>query len=221
MTSTAASSRDTAASTVVGCRSVTSSTWPPSVQAVTVPPSKPSTIASSPPTKNPRSSSWPSCEKCSQPSTLCSAIVLHGSRDPPEPTTQLLIRLFTGSGLRIGNAARNNLAVVLDDFPIPVAIFAIGHDAEFNTVSHCRLGPSARNDYRGRSGHSLHSEHTKARRPGSGSRGEISATISILPPHRLQAGSDNATISLAHYHSRSQRIDGPDGSAGGSLGFGT
>src|SRR5262249_46457241 len=42
---------------------VTSSTWPPSVQAVTVPLSKPSTIASSPPTKNPRSSSSPSCEK--------------------------------------------------------------------------------------------------------------------------------------------------------------
>jgi len=63
MTSTAASSRDTAASTVVGCRSVMSSTWPPSAQADTVPPSKPSTIASPTPTKNPRSSSWPSCEK--------------------------------------------------------------------------------------------------------------------------------------------------------------
>src|SRR5215472_6687201 len=98
MTSTAASSRDTAASMVVGCRSVTSFTWPPSVQAVTVPPSKPSTIASSPPTKNPRSPSWPSCEKCSQPSTRCSAIVLHGSRDPPEPTTQLLIRSPRGAG---------------------------------------------------------------------------------------------------------------------------
>src|SRR5262249_61586653 len=47
---------------VVGCRSVTSFTWPPSVQAVTVPPSKPSTIASSPPTKNPRSSSSPQLE---------------------------------------------------------------------------------------------------------------------------------------------------------------
>src|SRR5262249_52101969 len=102
MTSTAASSRDTAASMVVGCRSVTSSTGPPSVQAVTVPPSKPSTIASSPPTKNPRSSSWPSCEKCSQPSTLCSAIVLHGSHDPPEPTTQLLTR----SPRRRGRAER-------------------------------------------------------------------------------------------------------------------
>src|SRR5262249_55473682 len=55
------------------------------------------------------------------------------------------IRLFTGSGLRLGNAARNNLAAVLDDFPIPVAIFAIGHDAEFNTVSHCRWVPSAKN----------------------------------------------------------------------------
>src|SRR6516162_5645294 len=65
------------------------------------------------------------------------------------------IRLFTGSGLRLGNAARNNLAAVLDDFPIPVAIFAIGHNAEFNTVSHYRLGPSARNDDRGKSGHSL------------------------------------------------------------------
>src|SRR5262249_18724946 len=65
------------------------------------------------------------------------------------------IRLFTGSGLRLGNAARNNLAAVLDDFPIPVAIFAIGHDAEFNTVSHCRLGPSPRNVYPGRSGPSL------------------------------------------------------------------
>src|SRR5262249_55364536 len=93
MTSTAASSRDTAASMVVGCRSVTSFTWPPSAQAVTVPPSRPSTNASPPPTKNPRSSSSPSCGKWSQPSTLCSAIVLHGSRDPPEPTTQLLIRL--------------------------------------------------------------------------------------------------------------------------------
>src|SRR5215471_9579105 len=91
MTSTAASSRDTAASMVVGCRSVTSFTWPPSAQAVTVPPSRPSTNASPPPTKNPRSSSSPSCGKLSQPSTLCSAIVLHGSRDPPEPTTQLLI----------------------------------------------------------------------------------------------------------------------------------
>jgi len=33
---------------------VTSSTWPPSAQPVTVPPSKPSTNASPPPTKNPR-----------------------------------------------------------------------------------------------------------------------------------------------------------------------
>src|SRR5215475_470407 len=106
MTSTAASSRDTAASMVVGCRSVTSFTWPPSVQAVTVPPSKPFTIASSPPTKNPRSSSWPSCEKRSQPSTLCSAIVLHGSHDPPEPTTQLLIRQRQTSVLTLGVVER-------------------------------------------------------------------------------------------------------------------
>src|SRR5262249_20051192 len=41
----------------------TPSTWPPSAQAVTVPPSNPSTTASPPPTKNPRSSSSPSCEK--------------------------------------------------------------------------------------------------------------------------------------------------------------
>jgi hypothetical protein len=32
------------------------------------------------------------------------------------------LRLFTGSGLRLsGNPARNNLAAVLEDFPIPVA----------------------------------------------------------------------------------------------------
>src|SRR5262249_37047848 len=65
------------------------------------------------------------------------------------------IRLFTGSGLRLGNAARNNLAAVLDDFPLRVAFFAFGHDADFNPVSLCSLGPSAQNDYRGRSGPSL------------------------------------------------------------------
>src|SRR5215470_18571520 len=114
MTSTAESSRDTAASMVVGCRSVTSSTWPPSAQAVTVPPSKPSTNASPPPTKNPRSSSSPSCEKCSQPSTLCSAIVLHGSHDPPEPTTQLLIRL-----------ARRRAMVASYSFTVAIALLAV------------------------------------------------------------------------------------------------
>src|SRR5262249_7506971 len=92
MTSTAASSRDTAASTVVGCRSVTSSTWPPSAQAVTVPPSKPSTNASPTPKKTQRPSSAPSCEKYSHPPPLSPAIVLHGTHDPPEQTTQFLPR---------------------------------------------------------------------------------------------------------------------------------
>ncbi len=88
-----------------------------------------------------------------------------------------------GSGLRVGNAARNNLAPVLDDFPIPVTVFAIGHKAEFNTVSHVTLGPSARNDYQGKIrtlSTAPHSEHTKARGLGSPLRGEISATFSIL-----------------------------------------
>src|SRR5262249_29783324 len=39
--------------------------------------------------------------KMPQPSTLCSAIALHGSHDPPEPTTQLLTR----SPRRRGRAA--------------------------------------------------------------------------------------------------------------------
>src|SRR5262249_1381333 len=51
------------ASTGAECRPEMPSTWPPSARADTVPPSKPSTIASPTPTKNPRSSSSPSCEK--------------------------------------------------------------------------------------------------------------------------------------------------------------
>src|SRR5262249_26722986 len=97
------------------------------------------------------------------------------------------IRLFTGSGLRLGNAARNNLAAVLDNFPIPVAIFAIGHDAEFNTVSHCRLGPSARNDYRGRSGHSLLRRTQSTRRPHDRAGAPEKKYQPLFPPARRTA----------------------------------
>src|SRR5215813_2734362 len=62
------------------------------------------------------------------------------------------MRLLTRSGFRVGNVTRDNLAAVLDDFPIPATFFAIGHNAEFN-VRHALLGPSARNKYQGESGH--------------------------------------------------------------------
>jgi len=55
--------RDTEVSTVVGCRSVMSSTWQPSAQADTIPLSRPSPTVLPTPTRNPRSSSSPSCEK--------------------------------------------------------------------------------------------------------------------------------------------------------------
>src|SRR5262245_65591687 len=103
------------------------------------------------------------------------------------------IRLFTGSGLRLGNAARNNLAAVLDNFPIPVAIFAIGHDAEFNTVSHCRLGPSARNDYRGRSGHSLLRRTQSTRRREGPARGPEEKYQPLSPSSRRTACSPGLT----------------------------
>ena len=52
------------------------------------------------------------------------------------------LHLFARSGLRIGKAARYNLTAVLDNFPIPatVSVIFIGHNAEFNTVSHGELG---------------------------------------------------------------------------------
>ena len=53
--------------------------------------------------------------------------------------------LRTRSRFRVSNATRNNLAAVLDDFPIPATVFAIGHNAEFN-VRHA-LFPSPRNEY--------------------------------------------------------------------------
>src|SRR6187549_3148774 len=62
-TSIAASSGDIAVSTVVVCRSVTSSTWRPSADADTTRPSKPSTNVSLPPIRSPRSSSLRSCER--------------------------------------------------------------------------------------------------------------------------------------------------------------
>src|SRR5262249_12707426 len=133
------------------------------------------------------------------------------------------IRLFTGSGLRLGNAARNNLAAVLDDFPIPVAIFPIGHDAEFNGVSHGRLGPSARKDCRGTSGHSLLCRTQSTRRREGPARGPEEKYQPLFPSSRRTACRPGLTA--PPYFScpsplRSQRIDGPDGSPGGSLGFG-
>ena len=50
-TSTAASSKDIAASTAVACQSVTSSTWLPSAQPDTIPPSRSFTIVSPQPTR--------------------------------------------------------------------------------------------------------------------------------------------------------------------------
>jgi hypothetical protein len=48
--------------------------------------------------------------------------------------------LFARSGLRVSNAARNDLVAVLDDFPIPVPFVVAGHNAEFNAVCHVALG---------------------------------------------------------------------------------
>jgi len=61
------------------------------------------------------------------------------------------MRLLARSGFRVSNATRNNLAAVLDDFPIPATFFAIGHNAEFNGRQ--ALLPSARNEYQGESRH--------------------------------------------------------------------
>jgi hypothetical protein len=68
-----------------------------------------------------------------------------------------------------------------------VAIFAIGHDAEFNTVSHCRLGPSARNDYRGRSGHSLLRRTQSTRRREGPARGPEEKYQPLFPSSRRTA----------------------------------
>src|SRR5262249_27274037 len=94
------------------------------------------------------------------------------------------IRLFTGSGLRLGNAARNNLLSVLDAFASPVALFPIGYNAEFNTVSHCRLGPSARNDDRGKSGHSLLCRTQSTRRREGPARGPMEKYQPLIPSSR-------------------------------------
>src|SRR5262249_14141025 len=113
------------------------------------------------------------------------------------------VRLFTGSGLRLGNAARNNLVAVLDDFPIPVAIFAIGHNAEFNTVSHCRLGPSARNDARCKQGHPLLSPTQSTRRPDAPPRGPREKYQPLIPSPRRTAcrpGLTTPPFSPAHHH---------------------
>jgi len=91
LTSTVASSGDTAVSTVVGCRSVMSSTWPPSALADTIPPQG---LIQSPRRRRQEIQVIivAVMRKMITPSTLCSAIMLHGSPNPPEPTTQLLIR---------------------------------------------------------------------------------------------------------------------------------
>ena len=60
-------------------------------------------------------------------------------------------RLLTRGGLRIGNAARNNFAAVFDDFPIPATVLVIGHNAEFNAVSHV-ASPPAQNDFQNKLG---------------------------------------------------------------------
>ena len=76
------------------------------------------------------------------------------------------MRLLTRSGFCVGNTACNNLAAVLDDFPIPATFFAVGHNAEFNVFR--QLVP--RNDYEGgiRTLSTVpHSEHMKARSLGS------------------------------------------------------
>src|SRR5262245_37215087 len=78
------------------------------------------------------------------------------------------MRLLTRSGFCVGNTACNNLAAVLDDFPIPATVFVVGHNAEFN-VFH-QLSPSARNDYQGELEHSLpcRGQSCQARRLSAG-----------------------------------------------------
>src|SRR5262249_8147534 len=91
------------------------------------------------------------------------------------------MRLLTRSRFCVGNTACNNLVAFLDDFPIPATLFAVGHNAEFN-VFH-QLVP--RNDYQGgiRTLSTMpHSEHMKARSPGSRPR------YLIHPPAALLAG---------------------------------
>src|SRR5215204_3558780 len=82
---------DIAAYTAAACRCETSSTWRPSVPAVTTPPSKHSTTVSPLPARSPRSSLSPSCARWSPRLTPCCATALAGSPKPLEQT-QLLIR---------------------------------------------------------------------------------------------------------------------------------
>src|SRR5262249_45727613 len=97
------------------------------------------------------------------------------------------MRLLTRSGFRVGNTACNNLAAVLDDFPIP-NVFAVGHNAEFN-VFHQLVSRNCLPGGIKTLATVPHSEQMKARSPGSRPRGEMSATPSTLPPRCLQAGS--------------------------------
>src|SRR5215472_11580598 len=50
------------------------------------------------------------------------------------------MRLDTRSGFCVGNTACNNLAAVLDDFPIPATVFAVWHNAQLNV---CHRPPLA------------------------------------------------------------------------------
>src|SRR5262249_62054512 len=117
--------------------------------------------------------------------------------------------LLARSAFSFRNTACNNLAAVLDDFPIPATFFVVGHNAEFN-VFHQWV---PRNDYQGgiRTLSTVpHSEQMKARSPGSRPRGEMSATSSILPPHCLQAGSgprdhsDRCAKAITHAYAYTQ-----------------
>jgi hypothetical protein len=75
-----------------------------------------------------------------------------------------------------------------------VTVFAIGHKAEFNTVSHVTLGPSARNDYQGKSGHFLlrRTQSTRRREASARRSEERYRPPSPSSPAAPLAGSDHS-----------------------------
>jgi hypothetical protein len=157
-----------------------------------------------------------------------SASQTHGARQKFLLFNQLrflrrFMRLLTRSGFRGGNTACNNLAPVLDDFPIPATVLAVGHNAEFN-VFHILLGPSARNDYQGELGHFLPRRTQSTRRRGAPARGPEEKYRPPYPSSRRTAcrpGLDHATILPFEAKPlitltltlRSKRTDGPVGFA--------